>query len=1046
MSGLVHIKLSDGGWIQERQAQELARRLPYVTCGLTEDTNARIQYYMTYGSRVRRVSPIEIGFFTHQEPDPAAAATFQSIARSVAVCVAMADATATLIRSLGVSGVEIISPGVDLNAFHPVVRIGVVGRTYHTGRKGEDLVAAVMDVPGLEWHFTGHGWPGPARHIPDEEMPGFYRSLDYVLVPAYNEGGPMCVLEALACGCPVIAPAVGWVPQFPHVEFELGSIADLRRVLTECVERKRALRRPVEAYSWRAWVEKHHALFVRLLGHDPMAPATIATTCATPATENATGPRTDISAALVVHGWEADCGRGGPSVRAPRTAQELQRLGVPASCCSADTLVPADHDVVHVYNVWPPFSCEEVLKRIEASGAALVLSPIALDFAELDAFNSRVPGILEEFAHPARVQALLSALAKNKHTLQDGYPKLAPIARYHSVVRRLASYADHLILLSHHEQDVLSRMGIDHPSVSIVRNAVDPAALHRVADGSLFFQKFGIRDYALCIGAIEPRKNQAMLAFALRDTGIPLVLIGHAPDPGYAQLVRRIGGGNLTFCGRLPSNSEILASAYAGARVFCLPSWAEGASLAALEAAAAGCRLVLSNRSSELEYFGAHARYIDPLDPDSIRQAVLAACAEGMSDSGCTDRQPLSLASDWHAHATDTLAAYRRALDTRRCAQVSAQPVMPPSHIDLGNSARWLDGPGEKFPPTCHLQAELGSTLGKPRCWIATDPDSGQLQVAPPPPASAGPAVVPSQALSERMIRFLHRSIFPSDGLSEDSRPQPQQWLSDIPAAALSRYAFAASRMAPGSRVIDLSCGPGYGPYLIATQAKCRIEAIDESAALVAFACENWGHSGIDYSGRKFSECWQPDPAGFDYAVAFASMELERTPLPFLRRAFQHLKPGGTLFFTLPYGSRLPGNKDAARGARAFHKETQALAALSGLAGDLDIHEQSANRIWRAAIESGDAGGCEAIIGVWRKRNSTVEVAAGMQTSDTGLFVYRAQENEIKSFHAAMRALLAARWNSLVIFFMAMRRRRGWIRNHVPVFGGPMAFLLGLVD
>jgi glycosyltransferase involved in cell wall biosynthesis/SAM-dependent methyltransferase len=756
-------------------------------------------------------------------------------------------------------------------------------------------------------------------------------------------------------------------------------------------------------------------------------------------------PSTDISAALVVHGWEADCGRGGPAVRAPRTAQELQRLGVRAAYCTAETLVPAEHDVVHVYNVWPPFSCEEVLKRIEASDAALVLSPIALDFAELDAFNSRVPGILEEFAHPARVRAALSALART-NALRDGYPRLAPIARYHSVVRRLASYADHLILLSHHEQDVLSRMGIDHPSVSIVRNAVDPAALPRVADGSLFLQKFGLRNYALCIGAIEPRKNQAMLAFALRDTGIPLVLIGHAPDPDYAELVRRIGGGNVTFCGRLPSNSEILASAYAGARVFCLPSWAEGASLAALEAAAAGCRLVLSNRSSELEYFAARARYVDPLDPDSIRQAVLAACAEGMPDSLGSNRQPLSLESDWHAHATDTLAAYRRALDARRRANEASKPAKLPSRIDLGNTARWLDGPGEKLPPACHLQAELGSTLGNPRCWIATDPDSGQLQVLPPQPAPAGPAVVPSQALAERMIRFLHRSIFPSDGLSEDSRPPPQQWFSDIPAAALSRYAFAASRMVPGSRVIDLSCGPGYGPYLIATQAKCRIEAIDESAALVAFAGENWGHPGIEYSGRKFSECWQPDPAGFDYAVAFASSELERTPLPFLRKAFQQLKQGGILFFTLPYGSRLPGNQDAARGARTFHSEIQALAALSGLAGDLDIHEQSANRIWRAADESRDAGGCEAIIGVWRKGSSTVEVAAAMPTSDAGPFVYRVQTDEVKSFRAAMRALFAARWNSLVIFFMAMRRRREWIRNHVPVFGGPMASLLRLVD
>ena len=58
-----------------------------------------------------------------------------------------------------------------------------------------------------------------------------------------------------------------------------------------------------------------------------------------------------------------------------------------------------------------------------------------------------------------------------------------------------------------------------------------------------------------------------------------------------------------------------MASAYHAAAAHALPSWAEGAALANLEAAAAGCPIVVSDRSSEFEYFGDLATYCDPADP-----------------------------------------------------------------------------------------------------------------------------------------------------------------------------------------------------------------------------------------------------------------------------------------------------------------------------------------------------------------------------------------------------------------------------------------------
>jgi glycosyltransferase involved in cell wall biosynthesis len=666
MKKKVHIKISDQGWILEKLAKEITNRLPYVSYGVEPDASAEIQYYITYGCRGERVSPIEIAFFTHKEEDAGAAAKFDFVASEVDFCVAQSPKTESLIRSVEPDRKQTISPGVDLDAFTPRVRIGVVGRTYHTGRKGEALVAEVIDLPGIEWHFTGKGWPGPAEFVPDAELPEFYRSMDYILVPALNEGGPMCVLEALASGCKVIAPAVGWVPEFPHIEFTTGDANDLRRVLMDVVEEKFALRRSVEKYSWQAWAEQHHQLFCQLLGYNPLNSSKESSEL-NQITQNSltTAVSEALRVSVIVHGKEMSSSLGGPSVRAPRTVEALRGIGVNASFVAGRNFKAEKSDVVHALNVWHPDECAALLQQVEKYHCTTVFSPIFLDLSEYSFYNQKLLNVLSQCESLNEAKNALTAFThENDQYLTMPLQQREPFPHYYSTIRRLVSFSHHLIFLSKHEEALLRQIGINHPSTSIVKNPVNSAVFSH-GDPALFRHHIGVDDYVLCVGRIESRKNQALLALALSEENIPLVLVGHESDSNYANLIRKWGGNNVIFAGRIEANSPMLASAYAGAKVFCLPSWSEGAPLVALEAASAGCNMVLSNRSSEKEYFGDLARYVNPADIDDIRKKVVAAWSDSTDTRAlqvCKLQSLMTEFHSWEIYANKTKDAYFQAV------------------------------------------------------------------------------------------------------------------------------------------------------------------------------------------------------------------------------------------------------------------------------------------------------------------------------------------------------------------------------------------------
>jgi glycosyltransferase involved in cell wall biosynthesis len=188
------------------------------------------------------------------------------------------------------------------------------------------------------------------------------------------------------------------------------------------------------------------------------------------------------------------------------------------------------------------------------------------------------------------------------------------------------------------KEDILHYLGVPADKIEVVYNALDVrlATPPTGADITRVRERFQLTSpFILYAGNIKPHKNVDRLieAYAILRrmgiVGVKLLIIGDqiSKYPNLRRLVHRFQlHQHVRFLGFVPEAT--LAALYRLASVFVFPSLYEGFGLPPLEAMAAGAPVVTSNVSSLPEVVGDAALLIDPLQPESIAQAIARILGE----------------------------------------------------------------------------------------------------------------------------------------------------------------------------------------------------------------------------------------------------------------------------------------------------------------------------------------------------------------------------------------------------------------------------------
>lgn len=329
---------------------------------------------------------------------------------------------------------------------------------------------------------------------------------------------------------------------------------------------------------------------------------------------------------------------GGLQIQMLETIEAVCRAGHEMRLIDPVREMFTDFDLVHV------FACVHgnytIVRKAQDLGVPVVVSPL------VQSYWTRTLGLKARWA-----DRLVGRLTRWNDRTE------------YSQMWRCLHWADHCVSLGRLETAALQQ-AFEVPAAKIteVPNGIAERFFQATPDAAR--TRYGLEPgYVLCVGSIDPHKNQLGLAQALQGTGLQLVLLGQCMPANETYLQQVLALPNTRHLGALQHDDPLLPSLYAAAGVFALISHSEVMPLVVLEAMAAGVPAVMTRHHGMSTGGMAPCLVeVEPTDGQAARTAVQALLARPPSASQC--RAAVAHLS-WDAVAQQLNTVYQKALAER---------------------------------------------------------------------------------------------------------------------------------------------------------------------------------------------------------------------------------------------------------------------------------------------------------------------------------------------------------------------------------------------